>query len=62
MTTMKTNQKILIWVGILGVLVVAFGLFYIIAWSLNPIVPTDTKIINILEENKESLYPLKILG
>ena len=62
MTTMKTNQKILIGMGILGALVVAFGLFYIIAWSLNPIVPTDTKIIKILEENKESLLSIDGVG
>ena len=55
---MKNNQKILIGIGILGALVVAFGLFYIIAWSLNPIMPTDTKIVKILEENEESLLSI----
>lgn len=56
---MKANKKILIGIGLLGALVVAFGLFYIIAWSLNPIIPTDTKIIKILEENEESLLSIE---
>jgi len=50
----KTNQKILIGIGILGLLVVA-GLVYV---SQIGITPTDTKIVKILEENEKMLLSI----
>ena len=54
MMKIKTNQKILIGIGILGLLVVA-GLVYV---SQIGITPTDTKIVKILEENEKMLLSI----
>jgi len=49
------DKKFWITIGILVVLVVGFVFFNVIGFIINPIVPTDTKILNILEENEDYL-------
>ncbi len=64
MTTRTSLSKKLKPVVIVGVLAaVAVGMFLlliVVGWMLNPIVPTDVKIIDTLNENKDSL--LNITG
>jgi len=50
------NRKLSITIGILAVLVVgAFVFFNVIGFIINPIVPTDTKIVDTLFENEDYL-------
>jgi hypothetical protein len=55
------NRRLLIKIGVIVVLMVgAFVLLSVIGLMINPIVPTDTKIVNILAENEA--YLLGISG
>jgi len=50
------NRKLLVTIGLLAVLVVgAFVFFSVIGFLINPIVPTDTKIVDTLFENEDYL-------
>jgi len=50
------NKKFLIKIGILAVLVIgAIALLSVLLFAINPIVPTDIKIVQILEKNKDDL-------
>ena len=52
----NTNRKLSITIGILAVLVFgAFVFFNVIGFIINPIVPTDTKIVDTLFENEDYL-------
>jgi hypothetical protein len=50
------NRRLLITIGVLAVLVVGAFVFSIVIWFIiNPIVPTDTKMVDILLENESYL-------
>jgi hypothetical protein len=50
------NKKFLVRIGILAVLVVGgYVLFNVILFTIGPTVPTDTKIVQILDKNKDNL-------
>jgi len=51
----KTLAKIVIAAALI---VVAFVSFSIVWWGLNPIVPSDVRIIEILDRNRESLLSI----
>ena len=53
------NRKPLITIGILVVVVGAFVFFSVIGFMINPITPTDTKIVNILFENEDYLLSIE---
>ena len=53
------NRKLLITIGILVVVVGAFVFFSVIGFMINPITPTDTKIVNILFENEDYLLSIE---
>ena len=50
------NKRFLVKIGILAVLVVGAIVFLsVLLFAINPIVPTDIKIVQILEKNKDDL-------
>ncbi len=54
------NKKFLIRIGTFAVLVVvAFVSFNVILYTMNPFTPTDTKIVQILEKNKNNLLGIE---
>jgi hypothetical protein len=54
-TSMSRKRKVTLIVGASAVLVCGFFLLSVILTVVNPIYPTDTKIIDTLNQNKESL-------
>jgi hypothetical protein len=53
------NKRFLVRIGILAVLVVgAIVLLSVLLFAINPIVPTDTKIVQTLEKNKNDLLSI----
>jgi len=51
----KTLAKIALAVALI---VVAFVSFIVIWWDLNPIVPTDAKIVEVLDRNRDDLLSI----
>lgn len=54
----EKNKFTLIGIGILAILAVGFLIFNIAGFLINPIMPTDTKIFKILEDNKKNLLSI----